>query len=90
MTCGLHTCFPHATTANFSAESAVSSPYKSASLQRLVGHCWGVYREQSANGGLTSGLPSPAHDPMLANTFEPSLRRCLRFFTPRPRGLVPN
>jgi hypothetical protein len=28
-------------------------------------------------------LPLPAHDPMLANTFEPSLRRCLRFFTPR-------
>ena len=25
------------------------SPVKSASLQRLVGHCWRVYREQSVN-----------------------------------------
>jgi hypothetical protein len=40
-----------------------TSPVKSASLQRLVGHSWRVYREQSAKlEALLPVCPSSAHN----------------------------
>ena len=80
----------------------IQNVFEMNSMRMVLWHCCYSTRLASQSFGegqlafIGNNLPTrrpyfrfallPAHDPMLANTFEPSLRRCLRFLIPHAQA----